>query len=767
MSHYRAAGNAAGTPGNTSGTNAFLSGLNASSGPIGLPPSNTINPLSGMHSYNTAPGGAASYFGGYGGSSATGGTLGTPQTQYYSSTPPNAGNLMFSSFGQASTNHMGHLTGHHVSPYIGQAASPFHPTRVAHQGTPAGSSGKTNSNAMLSMMMMMNMSGGGTSNNALFANSLYTPPSSNTHASVTSSSNTAAQNSRNFNQPHQHAKLARFQAGTSVNTQAANSIAGSVLDLPAESNAAEAGASNTVTASEWTALDIGGMAIRNLSPALFSSSFAFLTTLYLNHNQLTALSPEIAKLSELRVLHLSSNRLKSVPPEMGRLTKLTELLLFDNLLTTLPFDFGALYKLETLGLDGNPWHDPLYSLLQKDPSGLSVIPFLRDHAPPAQVYPNPPDRTWISTLASNDSKDAPGFSIASFNILSQNYADPIWYRYVPSWALAWSYRKEAILAELTNFLNADLIALQEVELAEYEDTFMPALQTHGYLGTFFPKSRAKTMSDKAQQRVVDGCVLFYKSDVFSLVEPPTHLEYAQLAMHHDQLLKSEHIYNRVMNKDNIGLLLVLNFKLLNRPIIVVNTHLHWDPDFKDVKLLQAILLLECVAKKRMDFPDAPVILTGDFNSMPDSGVYQLLASGLLPAQHPDFLGLPYDPFAKEGVVHNLPALKDVYHSAPTSLTEPTGIPAAAPDSLIKAQHQSYTNVSDDFRGIIDYIFYTLSTPKTLSATKKTNTSQLVSLVLSGFLSLYPKEYFDKIVGLPNPHHPSDHLPLMAEFKFQK
>jgi CCR4-NOT transcription complex subunit 6 len=65
---------------------------------------------------------------------------------------------------------------------------------------------------------------------------------------------------------------------------------------------------------------------------------------------------------------------------MGMLVQLKELLLFDNSLVTLPNELGTLYQLETLGLEGNPIHADLKSLLLKEGS-QAVIVSLRENCP--------------------------------------------------------------------------------------------------------------------------------------------------------------------------------------------------------------------------------------------------------------------------------------------------------------------------------------------------------------------------------------------------
>src|SRR5882762_970645 len=74
--------------------------------------------------------------------------------------------------------------------------------------------------------------------------------------------------------------------------------------------------------NNWSSLDMGGIQIKNLSPSSGLFSFSFLINLYLNHNALTSIPPEIAKLRHLELLDVSGNNLLSVPPELGMLTQL-------------------------------------------------------------------------------------------------------------------------------------------------------------------------------------------------------------------------------------------------------------------------------------------------------------------------------------------------------------------------------------------------------------------------------------------------------------
>lgn len=129
---------------------------------------------------------------------------------------------------------------------------------------------------------------------------------------------------------------------------------------------------------EWTSLDMGGMGLRNISKTL--CTYTFLTSLYINHNNLTYLMPALSQLTNLKTLDASGNKLSVLPPELGLLHNLKELLLFDNNIVTLPLEFGNLYQLETLGLEGNPLQTELKTTLYKDGT-QALIMSLREDAP--------------------------------------------------------------------------------------------------------------------------------------------------------------------------------------------------------------------------------------------------------------------------------------------------------------------------------------------------------------------------------------------------
>ncbi|KNC96818.1 uncharacterized protein SPPG_08019 [Spizellomyces punctatus DAOM BR117] len=528
--------------------------------------------------------------------------------------------------------------------------------------------------------------------------------------------------SRQAASPHHHARVAAAAARTGMSNSESNgntSCVGSTVDPSAK-------------ASQWTIIDLGGMQMKNISRNLFG--YTFLTTLYLNHNALASLSPEIAKLTNLVVLDLSGNRLSSVPSELGMLVSLRELLLFDNELTFLPPELGQLFQLETLGLEGNPLNEPVGSMIQKEGTN-AVVTYLREMCP---VGPPPADREWIplEDEYTADSKDT--FTVMCYNILCEKYATPQAYAYTPSWALNWDYRKDLLLQDILNY-SADIVCLQEMQMDQYEDFFRDQLsQLGGYEGVFFPKSRARTMAEY-ERRQVDGCATFWKANKFFLVEKHC-IEFQQFAMQRPELRKAEDVFNRVMIKDNIAVVALLENKETHGRILTANAHLHWDPSYKDVKLVQTAMLMEELerlgntwsrnapkdaARNSQDVARVPLLICGDFNSLPDSGVYEFLSSGRVPQDHEDFGTYTYGPYTSEGLQHKF-ALKSAYSH--------TG-------------ELEFTNFTPQFKGVIDYVWYSTNT-----------------LSVTGLLSSVDREYISRTVGFPNAHHPSDHLPLVVSLR---
>ncbi|KAG7694423.1 hypothetical protein KL933_003756 [Ogataea haglerorum] len=493
----------------------------------------------------------------------------------------------------------------------------------------------------------------------------------------------------------------------------------------------------------WTALDLSCQMITTISPKLFH--YGFLRRLYLNGNNLRKVPEAILQLKSLRVLDLSFNMLRELPGELGMLFNLKYLYLFGNDLKEVPYQFGNLYQLEFLGVEGNKDFNQEFVNIIAKKGTRGLIIHLRDEAP---RLPPPEPRKWIEigddgepNLNPDEQKPAiecdlssPGsnsFTLMSYNTLCQHYATPKFFMYTPSWALAWEYRRQKLTEEILSY-KTNIICLQEVETKTYEEYWVPLMESHGYKSVFHCKSRARTMNDKNAKKV-DGCATFFQTSMFELIDKKI-IEYGRVVMTQDKYKKTEDIFNRFMNKDNIASISILHHIPTGNKIVLANTHLHWDPEFNDVKTMQVAVLLEELRVLLLKYTNSkdelnkiPLLICGDFNSQTDSAVYQLFSQGSV-KEHYDIKGRDYGKFTSEGCTHPF-HLKSAYGAI---------------------NELPFTNFSPTYTNVIEYIWYSTGT-----------------LSVRGLLGEMDPNYAKRVIGLPSADFVSDHLPLISKFEFKK
>jgi CCR4-NOT transcription complex subunit 6 len=442
--------------------------------------------------------------------------------------------------------------------------------------------------------------------------------------------------------------------------------------------------------------------------------------------------------------------------------------LTNNSIRNLPYELGKLFRLQSLGLMGNPLPAEIYTIYTESNGLQKLLTYFLDSLPSSlnAVQP-PPPRSWLRLASPNTTQPTAIFTIMNYNILCDKYATRHVYGYCPSWALKWDYRRKQILEELRSY-SADIIALQEIETDQFHSFFLPELQKNGYDGVFNPKSRAKTMSEQ-DRRYVDGCAIFYRQSKFRLIKHYL-VEFNQLAMSAANGAACHDMMNRVMTKDNIGLMAFLETKeeiyshtfsngVLpsdhKQMLFVCTAHIHWDPEYCDVKVIQTLMLLseikafmeDAIQKHRpnstlpIDCSSVPLVLCGDFNSLPDSGVIELMRNGKISFNHADFKDLSYEAYLQKynKIDANPTSNMDIaHHFKLQSAYETTSAPI-----------MPYTNFTYDFKGIIDYVFYSMQLMRVL-----------------GVLGPLDPEWVqtNKIIGCPNPNVPSDHFSLLVEFE---
>jgi CCR4-NOT transcription complex subunit 6 len=434
------------------------------------------------------------------------------------------------------------------------------------------------------------------------------------------------------------------------------------------------------------------------------------------------------------LLDATGNELNSLPPEIGVLCKLKELLLFDNNLLALPTEIGGLYQLETLGIDGNPMDEGVRKMIAEQGCQALIAHYRDIHQSEA-----PPERQWIEIepdISSPSQTKTESFTTLSYNILCPSFAPSTSYAYTPSWALEWSYRREILLEELIN-ASADVVCLQEIDSEQYSEWFYPKLKERGYDGAHYPRTRARTMSaDDA--KLIDGCATFWKREKFHLIETQV-IEFNQLALHKTEM-RTEDMFNRVMARDNIATVALLEFAHSGARLAVTNAHIYWDHRYRDVKLVQIGMMMERLEEIVESFShlpakpsvegtptpptyeksnkgrDIPMVVCVDLNSLQQSGVYEYISNGGVPPDHDDFMTYTYGPYTTKGLKHTL----------------------GLRSSCASFGEMKMTNYTPTFDEAIDYVFYT---PRSLKVTS--------------VLGDVDRKYLSRVVGFPNAYFPSE------------
>ncbi|XP_072266391.1 protein angel homolog 2 [Pyxicephalus adspersus] len=330
-------------------------------------------------------------------------------------------------------------------------------------------------------------------------------------------------------------------------------------------------------------------------------------------------------------------------------------------------------------------------------------------------------------------------------------------------------------------LRTLILCLQEVQEDHYQEQIKPSLEALGYFCEY--KSRTGNKPD--------GCAICFKSNKFNLM-----------------LVKPVEYYRRdiaLLDRDNIGLLLMLEPKIRKKAptICVANTHLLYNPRRGDIKLTQlAILLAEITEVAQMqDGKLCPIILCGDFNSVPDSPLLKFVKEGRLSYEGmtigrvsgqeqnnrgqrilpipiwPKSLGISqkclYEPQknqkVKEEVVKetnkNADVQKEESHSKEeSSLQHHFSLSSVYSHVFPDTRVPEITTCHSKSAVTVDYIFYSAAINEGVAQPGPSVPYE--GLQLLGRLSLLTEKELWSINGLPNKTHSSDHLSLLARFRLE-
>ncbi|KAL7408432.1 hypothetical protein ABVT39_023513 [Epinephelus coioides] len=319
----------------------------------------------------------------------------------------------------------------------------------------------------------------------------------------------------------------------------------------------------------------------------------------------------------------------------------------------------------------------------------------------------------------------PAVRVVSYNILADIYAQTelsktVLYPYCPQYALQLDYRQNLIKKELAGY-NADIICLQEVDKGVFVDSLTPALDAFGLDGVF-----------RIKEKQHEGLATFYRRSKFQLLSSHDIVLSEALTSDpiHSTLLERVSANSALMDLivKRSTTLQVSVLEDLNKPgrkVCVANTHLYWHPKGGNIRLVHMGVALQHLSHVISEVaPGAPLVFCGDFNSTPNSGVFQLLSEAVVPLQHADWSSSgPEESCSME-------------------------LLSAFPPLLSACSQPAYTNYVGGFHGCLDYIFI-----------------QPDSMQVEQVIPLPSHQEVTTYEALPSVAHPSDHIALICDVRW--
>eukprot|EP00250_Pteridium_aquilinum_P016851 c23325_g1_i1 orf=89-1543(+) len=404
---------------------------------------------------------------------------------------------------------------------------------------------------------------------------------------------------------------------------------------------------------------------------------------------------------------------------------------------------------------------------------------------PPRVHGGTDDhRRWVYNVTPPP-PSADKFVVVSFNILGVDNANKHWrelYWHIPSFIMEWNYRKRRILLEL-GLWSPDIICLQEVD--RFEDLQNDLVQ-QGYEGVHKGRTGGST----------DGCAIFWRTQKFDLLQMES-IEYQDSNLRHNVaqlcVLQTRHGEQiRGKGKRSKGM-------VADNRVVVCNIHVLFNPNRGEIKLGQVRQLLEKAYSLSHEWGGIPVIVAGDFNSVPQSPLYQFLRDAMLDVSQYDRRAISGQVQVPRGVrqttverwtstsqiqveneeqaVHAEVSIVSADCSDGRSIKsfewsseELEAATGSASDNLVKHNlklESAYASIKGsvetrdtnneplvttyhgNFRGTVDYIWFT---------------GGLVSVKV---LEVLPVHILQRTKGLPSKKWGSDHLALACEFAFSK
>ncbi|KAK7476266.1 hypothetical protein BaRGS_00032459 [Batillaria attramentaria] len=325
------------------------------------------------------------------------------------------------------------------------------------------------------------------------------------------------------------------------------------------------------------------------------------------------------------------------------------------------------------------------------------------------------------------------FSVVSYNILAECARTRNDYSYTAPEFLGQEYRHGLLMKEL-QYLNGDIVCLQEVNPAYFNTVLLPDMKKLGYDGLMM--KRTKDYYD-------EGEATFYKTALFEL-ESSKRVSLTEVARKEVEAggLSPEvgAAVMKYLDRADVVLITKLRSRTTGKSCTVGNIHVVWDSmRSPDVQCIQAA----CAIKEVVGVAGgegAPHIICGDFNSEWHSPAYQLVLDGYLSDASIRKLQAVERLELNEGSKSLVNHLWRAFQHTSSNLRSAY--------STVTGSEPEITTFTVHMHNSVDYVFFSSG-----------------SLVPVGVLKTVDKAVVDATGGLPDRDFASDHLAMKAVMAF--
>jgi endonuclease/exonuclease/phosphatase family metal-dependent hydrolase len=298
-------------------------------------------------------------------------------------------------------------------------------------------------------------------------------------------------------------------------------------------------------------------------------------------------------------------------------------------------------------------------------SALALAPTAAASTPAVQQRPGQPSWQPQPVASTYDflprplravSAHASAFSVLQFNVLADFLARTAQHTYCDRRYVKWEYRRQLLVDGVKRALP-DLLCLQEVQgkpgaaaADSHLSQLIEQLRPLGYQAASYALRMDR--DGRPHKDLSLGNAVIFNAHVFEPADPPpgeseyrgrvslgqlVRTQCERLALAKSEQRRAAQHYAPAW-ATQAAAWARLRHKQSRRTVLVVSCHIACCFETPEVQVAQVSALLEFV--RRLAARGDDVVLSGDFNSKPESGVYQLCTEGCLPADHVDANATP-------------------------------------------------------------------------------------------------------------------------------